>query len=507
MTATAAMTPGALVSLALALVVALPLLGALLAVVAGRRGGALALGTLGATGLALAVVVGRVAQDGAPVVLALGGWAPPLGIALRADGLAGAFLATSWLVLGAVMLQGLRGFGPQGDPPRETRAGFAFWPLVLLLWGALNAIFLSRDLFNLYVGLELLSLAAIALVAIERKPQTIAAALRYMVFALMGSLLYLLGAALLYAGHGTLDTTLLAARTGTGSADHVAAALITAGLAIKTALFPFHAWLPPAHAGAPAPASALLSGLVPKASFFILVQLWFGALPDLTGMALPLILASLGSVAVFYGGVMALRQARLKQIIAYSTVAQLGYLFLVFPLAGGESAAQPWAAGAWTGAMFHALSHALAKAAMFLCAGLWIIAVGHDRLDGLRGMARTTPMAAFAFALSAIVLMGLPPSGGFIAKYLMLTAAFASGQVVWAAVLVLGGLLAAAYFYRPVALCFARELPENLTPVSRAAQAVPLVLAVAAILLGLGSAAPFEFMQIGRPEAAAEGLE
>ncbi|WP_114965815.1 complex I subunit 5 family protein [Alkalilacustris brevis] len=507
MTATAAMTPPALVSLALALVVALPLLGALLAVVAGRRGGAVALATLGATGAALAVVVFSVARDGAPVLMALGGWAPPLGIVLRADGLAGAFLCMSWLVLGGVMLQGLHRFGPSSDPPAETRAGFAFWPLVLLLWGALNAIFLSRDLFNLYVGLELLSLAAIALVAIERKPETIAAALRYMVFALMGSLLYLLGAALLYAAHGTLDTVLLAARTPAGLPDHMAAALITAGLAVKTALFPFHAWLPPAHAGAPAPASALLSGLVPKASFFILVQVWFGALPDMTDPAMPLVLASLGAVAVFYGGIMALRQERLKQIIAYSTVAQLGYLFLIFPLAGGDSAAQPWAAGAWTGAMFHALSHALAKASMFLCAGLWITAAGHDRLNGLRGMAKATPIAAFAFGLSAIVLMGLPPSGAFTAKYLMLTAAFASGQVIWAAVLVLGGLLAAIYLYRPLVLTFARDMPEGLTAITRAAQLVPLVLAAAAILLGLASAAPFEFLQIGRPEAAAEGLE
>jgi multicomponent Na+:H+ antiporter subunit D len=488
---------------ALVTVVALPLAGALAAVLAGRRGGMVTIAV--AVGISPALIGMIVTVGiGGPLEIPLGGWTPPLGIALRADGLAGAFLAMTAIVMAAVTAQAWPRFGAGRG---ETPAGYAFWPLALLLWAALNAVFLSRDLFNLYVALELLSLAAIALVAIERKPETIAAALRYMVFALMGSLLYLLGAALLYAAHGTLDITLLAGRVAGTNAELMAAGLITAGLAAKTALFPFHAWLPPAHSGAPAPASAMLSGLVPKASFFILVRLWFEALPDLAGMAMLWLLGGLGAAAVLFGAVMALRQTRLKLIIAYSTVAQLGYLFLVFPLAGGESAAQPWAAGAWTGAMFQALSHGLAKAALFLCAGLWIMAVGHDRLEGLRGLARVTPMTAFAFGLAAISLMGLPPSGGFTAKYLMLTAAFASGQLVWAVVLVLGGLLTAAYLYFPLALAFARDIPEGVTPVPRWMQAVPLALAAAAILLGLVSAAPFDFMQIGRPEAAAEGLE
>jgi multicomponent Na+:H+ antiporter subunit D len=138
---------------------------------------------------------------------------------------------------------------------------------------------------------------------------------------------------------------------------------------------------------------------------------------------------------------------------------------------------------------------------------VWIIAVGHDRLDGMRGLAKATPMTAFAFALAAMSLIGLPPSGGFTAKYLMLTSAFASGEFIWGAVLVIGGLLSAAYLYRPLALAFARGEGATFAPVPRALELAPLLLALAALLLGLASQAPFSLIQIGRPASAVGGLE
>ncbi|MCC5960077.1 MAG: hypothetical protein JJU08_12135 [Rhodobacteraceae bacterium] len=455
-----------------------------------------ALIVLAAGALALAV------WHGGPVTLAVGGWAPPLGIALRADGLAAALIMMSALVMGAVALAAQFELTPDRV---GARMGFGFWPLMLLLWAALNAVYLSRDLFNLYVGVELLSLAAVALVALSGSAQALAAALRYMIFALAGSLLYLAGVVLAYGAHGTLDIGLLAVRVPAHT-DALALGLMTAGLLAKTALFPFHVWLPPAHAGAPAPASALLSALVPKASFLILIRLWFEAMPDLASGAALLVLAALGAIAVIWGGVLALVQKRLKLIVAYSTVAQLGYLFFIFPLAGGDGSAQPWAAGAWTGAMFQALSHGLAKAAMFLTAGIYIAAIGSDRLGDLRGLARTLPMTGFAFALAAITLMGLPPSGGFTAKYLLMTSAFAAGQWPWALVLAGGGVLAAAYLYRPIAALFAQRAQTAARPIPRAWQAVPLVLAALSILLGLLSAIPFDLLQIGRPAPAQEGL-
>ncbi len=487
---------------ALLILLTLPLLAALCVLVlpAAARV-AVALGSIGIGLAASLALAAQVLRDG-PLTLTLGGWTPPLGIALQADGLASAMLVMTALVMAAVALAARFDISVARVGPRAV---FGFWPLMLLLWGGLNAIFVSRDLFNLYVGLELLSLSAVALVALSGTAKALAAALRYMVFALVGSLFYLAGVVLVYAAHGTLDIGLLQARQASPT-DLLALGLMTAGLLAKTALFPFHVWLPTAHAAAPAPASAMLSALVPKASFVILIRLWFEAMPDLATQGIMMLLAGLGAVAVIWGGILALVQNRLKLIIAYSTVAQLGYLFVIFPLAGQSGAAQPWSAGAWTGAMFQALSHGLAKAAMFLAAGIYIAAVGSDRLADLRGLARQLPMTTFAFALAAITLMGLPPSGGFTAKYLLMTSAFAAGQWPWALLLVAGGLLAAAYLYRPLVALFARDAPQAARAIAPAWQMVPLGLAALAAVLGLVSALPFDLLQIGRPAPATEGL-
>lgn len=452
----------------------------------------------------LAFSAARTVAGGQILRETLGGWPAPLGIEVRIDGLAAAFLCLSALVAGATGLFAMRYFQAQ----TETRRGFAFWPLFFAAWTAVNAIFISNDLFNLYVALELLSLAAVAMVALEGRPGNIVAAARYLLYALLGSLAFLAGVALLYGAHGALDMRLLGAAIAPGVASHVAAALMTAGLFAKAAFFPLHAWLPPAHGGAPAPASALLSALVVKAVAYILLRLWFDMMPALAGPELTMVFGLLGACAILFGSAQALCQHRLKLIIAYSTVAQLGYLLLVFPLAGGGSAAQPWTAGAWTGVWLHALSHGLSKAAMFLAAGAMMLAAGDDRIDSLRGLARTVPMACFAFALAAVSLMGLPPSGGFLAKYLMLTAAFASGAWWWGMVLIVGGLLAAAYLFRPLAtLMMARsDDAPSFARVPRSLQFWPLLLAVAAILLGI-IGGPYQLLQVGSPLAAEAGLQ
>ena len=485
--------------MAIVLSLTAPLLAALVAIVLPRLAPLAGLVTVVAV-LGATVVLATQILAGGPVRLVPGGWPEPLGIGLQADGLAVAFIAMAALVMAAVLVAGLREFAPG-----TGRSAFGFWPLAMLLWGAVNAIFLSRDLFNLYVGLELLTLVAVALVALSGKAATLAAAMRYLIWALVGSLLYLLGTVLIYGAHGTLDIGLLHARMPAPT-DAAALALITAGLAVKTALFPFHIWLPPAHAGAPAPASAMLSALVPKASFLIALRLWFETMPDQASPQALALLGVLGSAAVIYGGAQAMGQSRLKLIIAYSSVAQIGYLFLIFPLAGGESSAQPWAAGVWSGAIFHAVSHALAKAAMFLCAGLFIRAAGQDDMAALRGMAQELPVASFAFCLAGVTLIGLPPSGAFTAKYMMLTASIASGQWWWAAVLLGGGLMAAIYLYRPVDALFSKGAPEIRHRPARWEEWVPVTLALAAILLGIFSALPFDLVSIGRPDAAVEGL-
>jgi formate hydrogenlyase subunit 3/multisubunit Na+/H+ antiporter MnhD subunit len=144
-------------------------------------------------------------------------------------------------------------------------------------------------------------------------------------------------------------------------------------------------WLPPAHSSAPAAASAVLSGLVVKGSFFLVVRLWFDVMPGLTDYASAQVL---GAAAILFGSVVALRQERLKLLVAYSTVAQIGYLFLMFPLAFGTAAAKLQGGDALTGGMLQAISHASAKASMFMAAGLIYAALGHDRIGGLAGLGR-----------------------------------------------------------------------------------------------------------------------
>jgi len=216
--------------------------------------------------------------------------------------------------------------------------------------------------------------------------------MRYLLATMLGSLAYLLGVALIYHSFGSVDISILAERVESTPAVWSALGLMTAGLALKTALFPFHFWLPPAHTSAPAPVSAALSALVVKASFYVLLRLWLEIFPTDSGVAAGLF-GLLGAAAVFWGGLQALRSSRLKTLIAYSTVMQLGYLFLAFPLA---------VFAAWQGALYLLLSHALAKGAMFLAAGNILHFAGHDRIADLNRIAQRLPLTVSAFALAGI---------------------------------------------------------------------------------------------------------
>jgi formate hydrogenlyase subunit 3/multisubunit Na+/H+ antiporter MnhD subunit len=498
-------TPGGFL---LVLAVALPAAGVLLGLaLGGRRAETIALLCCPA-GLGIALwIAALVLQSGKPVIYHVGGWAPPLGLSLRADGFSAVMMLAASVVLCAVSLFARADFTTPPDMS-ERRGALSFWTLLMSVSAALNAVFLGNDLFNLYVALELLTFDAVPLVSLDGKAETLAAALRYLLFALAGSVLYLLGVVLLYGVCGTLDIGLLQARIYPVPAVWAAAALMTMGLLAKTALFPLHLWLPPAHAGAPPAASAVLSALVVKGSYFLTLRLWFYVMPGLPNQASAQLLAALGAAAILMGSVVALLQARLKLLIAYSTVAQIGYLFVMFPLAAGGASDQFWSAGAWTGGIAQAVSHALAKAAMFMAAGLMAQALGHDRIAALAGIGRALPVPLVAFALGGLSLMGVPPSGGFVAKWLLLTAAAADGQWWWVVLMLVGGLLAGGYVFRVIA-CAMRDPGEPVSlrvSISYGRQYVVLALALLSVLLGLMPLGPFRLLQVGLPAAALAGF-
>lgn len=415
----------------------------------------------------------------------VGGWGAPLGIELYADGL-------SLLMLLITALCGLFISIYSGAYFKKPIAE-KFWPLFLFLICALNALFLSADIFNFYVCLELIALSAVALSALSGTAIALRAAMRYLLATLLGSMLFLLGVALLYHSVGSVDIQILATRLNPSSATWAALALITCGLLLKTALFPFHFWLPPAHSSAPAPVSALLSALVVKASFYILLRIWlafYSSISEFTDS----ILATLGAGAILWGSIQALRQTRLKLLIAYSTVAQIGYLFLAFAL-GRQDDNQ-----VWFGVAYLALSHALAKSAMFMAAGNLLLYGNHDRITDLDRVVQRLPVTAAAFALAGVSIIGLPPSGGFIGKWLILETAINQQQWWVVCVMLLGGLLAAAYIFKVLGHAFTEaDNPIDTIAVPMPMQWSAFILAACAIALGFMAPLILPLLDLGQP--------
>lgn len=461
-----------------ALLVITPLVGACVAFVAGRRVAPhVALATATADVVLAVLFAARVLAEG-PFRYRIGGWGAPMGIDLVADGMAALFIVLTSIV-GLVVTVYASGYFRSTDP---TAYGHGlFWTLWLFMWTSLNGLFLTGDVFNVYVCIELVGISAVALVTISGGPDALRAGMRYLFASMLGAMTYLLGVALLYASAGAVDMATLSERLVPDTTAATGLALMVAALVLKTALVPAHFWLPTAHASAPTPVSAALSALVVKGSYFVVLRLMLDVMPDgyLPGAAT--LLGVLGAAAIVWGSVQALVQTRIKLLVAYSTVAQIGYLFLVFPLARNG---RDVLALALTGALVHATAHGLAKGGLFLAAGGLITRFGHDRLAEMRGAARAVPVLTFAVALSGVTMMGLPPSGGFAAKWLLISAALTSGEWWWAVVLVVGGLLAAAYMFRLVAILIA-DAPAETAPAPKPVRTewLPLALTAAAVLL------------------------
>jgi multicomponent Na+:H+ antiporter subunit D len=494
---TEATTAGQAVQWALAVVVFAPLMGALLALLLPRAWefGVAMVSSL-AVPLALVPVTGTVLREGT-VVVALGGFVPPLGIVWRADPLSVTMLWLTAVVMLAAALHARATFPAAGAPARAAEdaadPGRRFWPLWLLLLTGIVAAFLTADLFHAYVTLELVTLAAVALVAMGGTAAALTAAMRYLLLGLLASLFYLLGVALVYGQTGTLDVYLAMASLEDGPLAVTALAAMLVGLLLKSAIVPLHVWLPSAHGNAPGPVSAVLSALVVKVSLVLMLRIWFWTFASVHTPSAALVLGLLGAAAVVYGSVEALRQGRFKLVVAYSTVAQLGYVMLVFPLA---------TAGAFQAVTYHLLAHGVAKASMFLVAANVMQALGSDRLRRMLGLGWRLPIDLLAFSLAGVSIMGLPFSGGFVAKWSLLESVYRQQAWGWMAIVALGSLLAAGYVFRVGAVTMAKHPRAEgvaVRPPPRAASLVALGLAVLSVALGFVAAPLLAWLVPGLP--------
>lgn len=381
--------------------------------------------------------------------LNLGGWDAPLAIRLHLMPVSALLLVFTALIHLLVSIYAERSRHSQ---TRRTD----FWPLSSLLHASLAALWLSNDLFNWYITLELLGLVAVAMVTISG-PKAYAPALRYLLLSLLASLFYLLGVVLIYGRYGVLDLTLLAELTQADASTRFALVLMTLGLMLKAAFWPLHLWLPPAHASAPTAVSALLSALVVKGPLFILWLLWSQVAPAELGREAGPIIAIAGVLALIFGGWSALRAPYIKTLVAFSTVAQLGYAMMALGLLLHWQKPELHVA-LW----LFVLAHGLAKVTMFLAAGEMQATLGSKSVGALKGATQTMPIGMFAFAVAGGSLIGLPPSGGFLAKWVLLRPLLLEpAHWPWAAGILIGTLMSAAYVFRVVALSFDRANPTR----------------------------------------------
>ena len=459
--------------------------------------------------LGAAVLIAQRVVDGGRTELLLGGPERALGV-LVVDGLSSGMILLSATIALATAVFALLDRGSGGVRP-------SYWPLSSALLTGLHGLFLAGDLFTAYLMLEFVAVTGAAMVAWGGSRQQLVAGTRYFYAELLASVTFLVGAVLVWSAAGTVVIADLGGQLGDGVTGRLGLALITAGLLLKVPVVPLHFWLPAAHALAPSAVSPLLSALVVKSAFVVLLRVWVSGVPQLATPSFAQLLGALGAVAVIWGGLTALRAQRVKELIAYSTVAQLGLLLVAVPMIVTGSAE------AWIGGVLHAIAHALPKAAVLLAVGLLARSLGGDTVDRFAGAAVHRPLATSVVGVAGLSLVGLPPTGGFVAKWHLIVASITTGQWWWAATIVIGSLLTAAYLARLLQRCFmdptvAADTLDPADPADtvdtavrvrverRGTDIVAFGLASSGLLLGLYPNAVLGLLGVGAPlEVMAHG--
>lgn len=364
-----------------------------------------------------------------------------------------------------------------------------FYGLLLLMTAGMVGIGFAGDLFNLYVFFEVMSIASFVLVAFHRDEwEPVEAGVKYVIMSTIGSLMALLGIAMIYMHTGSLNieylSGLLQRQAGTPQLLAITALLVV-GFGVKAALVPMHTWLPDAHSAAPSGISAMLSGIVIEAGLITMVKSLTAVVVVDTG----LIFAVLALVTMFVGNLMALKQTDLKRMLAYSSVAQVGYILLGigfafgFPLVAGFSGMR--------GGLLHILNHALMKGGAFLCAGAFLYVLGTRELGKLSGLGRRTPVISVCFFIFALALAGTPPFNGFISKLFICRAGadVAGWGIFFILMLIFNSVISLFYYLGAVNTVVFGAVPadqaRDLPPVPLLVALPIVVLAALCLLLGV----------------------
>jgi multicomponent Na+:H+ antiporter subunit D len=460
------------------LFVALPLAGAFITPLVGKRSGAVCdilslLVSCGLLLLSILATLGTGSGETGRLLLGVGGWEAPHGILLDLDSLSAFMLVTINLVAMLVIVF-------SSVHMEHYTSKWKYYTLFLLMMAGMNGVVITGDLFNLFVFLEVASIASYALVAFGTEKHELEAAFKYAVMGSIGSLFVLLAITILYMETSTLNMPhmagILAGTGGGGTAASAAVVLLLAGFGLKSALVPFHAWLPDAHPSAPAPISAMLSGVLIKAlgvySIARLVFNVFGMTHEI-GQALVV----LGAVSMGLGALLALKQTDLKRLLAYSSISQVGLIVT------GLGIGTPLAL---LGAVFHVFNHSVFKSLLFLASGAIEHATGTRNIRRMGGLARQMPVTGAASLTATMSLAGVPPFAGFWSKLLIILAAVQAGRWLvagWAAVV---SILTLVYVMKISGVAFSGRQREHMERVTEAPALMRTAMVALALLCCLG---------------------
>ncbi len=445
--------------------------------------------------LTFAAAIALLAQTWQQGVLsyALGGWAAPWGIEYRIDLLNGLVLTLVSGMASAVLLGGRASIWR--ETPEEKRS--LFLVAFLLCLAGLQGIAATGDAFNLFVFLEISSLSTYALVATGRDRRALVAAYNYLIMGTIGATFILIGIGFIYMLTGTLNMMDLAQRLPALTESRTAFAgfvFIIVGVCLKLALFPLHLWLPGAYTHASSMVTVFLAATATKVALYVLIRFSFSVFRlEFSTLALPLetVFLTLGIVAVFAGSLVAIYQPDLKRGLAYSSVAQIGYMVIgvgVGTVIGLQAA------------LVHLFNHALMKGALFMALAAVVYRVGDGKFSSLRGIGREMPLTCACMLLGGLSLIGVPGTAGFISKWYLVVAVADREQWVLVALILAGSLLTAVYIWRLVETVYLgvpgpRQVPDS--PAGRAEAppgllAVSVVLALANVYFGFDTRLPVE---------------